>query len=56
MPVGTALVGPVAVAIGVTETLWLCLIVMWASWVAILALPSVWAIRRAGVPPAATAA
>ncbi len=56
MPVGTALVGPVAVAIGVTETLWICLIVMWASWVAILALPSVWAIRRAGAAPAATAA
>ena len=37
-----------AAAIGLTETLWICLVVMWASWVAILALPSVWAIRRAG--------
>ena len=56
VPVGTALVGPVAAAIGLTETLWICLIVMWASWVAILALPSVWAIRRAGAAPAAIAA
>ena len=56
VPVGTALVGPVAAAIGITETLWICLIVMWASWVAILALPSVWAIRRGGGTPAATAA
>jgi hypothetical protein len=30
--------------------------VMWASWVAILALPSVWAIRRGGGAPAATPA
>jgi len=43
-------------AIGITETLWICLIVMWASWVAILALPAVWAIRRGGGTPAATAA
>jgi hypothetical protein len=56
VPVGTALVGPVAAAIGITETLWICLIVMWSSWVAILALPSVWAIRRGGAAPAATAA
>lgn len=56
IPVGTALVGPVAASIGITETLWICLIVMWASWVAILALPSVWAIRRGSGTPAATAA
>ena len=56
VPVGTALVAPLAASIGVTETLWLCLVVMWASWVAILALPSVWAIRRAAPAPAATAA
>ena len=56
IPVGTALVGPVAEAIGLTETLWICLIVMWASWLAILALPSVWAIRRGAPAPAATAA
>jgi MFS family permease len=55
MPVGMALVGPVAAGIGLTETLWLCLVVMWSSWVAILALPSVWAIRRRPAP-AATAA
>jgi hypothetical protein len=29
---------------------------MWASWLAILALPSVWAIRRTAAAPAATAA
>jgi MFS family permease len=56
VPVGTALVAPLAASIGVTETLWLCLVVMWASWLAILALPSVWAIRRAATAPAATAA
>ena len=56
VPVGTALVGPVAAAIGITETLWICLIVMWSSWVAILALPSVWAIRRGGAASAASAA
>ena len=52
MPVGMALVGPVVAAIGVTQTLWICLVVMWASWVAILALPSVWAIRRQTAPVA----
>ncbi len=55
MPIGMALVGPVAAVIGTTETLSICLLVMWASWAAILALPSVWAIRR-GAAPAATAA
>ena len=56
MPIGMALVGPLADAIGLVETLWLCLLVMWASWAAILALPSVWAIRRAPATPAATPA
>ena len=56
VPVGTALVAPLASAIGVPETLWICLVVMWASWLAILALPSVWAIRRASPAAAATAA
>ena len=40
--------GAVSDAIGVTETLWIALLVMWASWAAILTLPSVWAIRRPG--------
>jgi hypothetical protein len=53
MPLGMALVGPLADAIGVVETLWLALGVMWSSWAAILALPSVWAIRRADPAPAA---
>ncbi len=56
IPLGTALVGPVSDAIGVTETLWIALLVMWASWAAILALPSVWAIRRPGSVSAARAA
>jgi MFS family permease len=56
MPVGMALVGPLADAIGLVDTLWLCLLVMWASWAAILGLPSVWAIRRTPATPAPTAA
>ena len=56
MPLGMALVGPLSDAIGITETLWIAVIVMWASWAAILALPSVWAIRaERGVPAASTA-
>jgi MFS family permease len=46
IPLGLALVGPVAAAIGRQETLWLSLAIMLASWAGILALPSVWAIRR----------
>ncbi len=45
MPLGFALAGPLADAIGITETLWIAVAVMWASWAAILALPSVWAIH-----------
>jgi MFS family permease len=52
MPVGMALVGPLADAIGIVETLWLALVVMWVSWAAILLLPSVWAIRRSAAAPA----
>ncbi len=52
MPIGMALVGPLADAIGLVETLWIGLAVMWASWAMILLLPSVWAIRR---PTAAVA-
>jgi hypothetical protein len=46
----------VADAIGITETLWIAVVVMWASWAAILALPSVWAIRAERVVPAASTA
>lgn len=56
MPIGMALVGPVSDAIGLTETLWLAVVVMWASWAAILMLPSVWAIRRQAAVPAASPA
>jgi MFS family permease len=56
MPLGMALVGPVSDAIGLTETLWVALAVMWACWVGILALPSVWAIRRDDPLPAPSAA
>ena len=56
MPIGMALVGPVADAIGIAKTLWIALGVMWACWVGILALPSVWAIRRVDPVPAASSA
>ena len=56
MPLGMALVGPLSDAIGITETLWIAVVVMWASWAAILALPSVWAIRAERVVPAASTA
>jgi hypothetical protein len=44
----------VSEAIGITETLWLAVVVMWASWTAILAIPSVWSIRRVEAVPAPT--
>ena len=56
MPIGMVLVGPLSDAIGVVETLWIGLVVMWASWAAILMLPSVWEIRsseRVAEPSAA---
>jgi hypothetical protein len=56
IPIGVAIVGPVADLIGITLTLWIAVAVMWASWAAILALPSVWAIRQAAARPAAAAA
>jgi len=45
MPIGFAVVGPLSDAIGVTETLWLSLGVMLTTWVLILSLPSVWALK-----------
>lgn len=51
MPIGFAIVGPVADAIGVTETLWLSLGVMLTTWTLILMLPSVWAIRAPAPNP-----
>ena len=45
VPLGLALVGPVAAAIGTVETLWLSLGIMLVTWIGILLLPSVWAIR-----------
>jgi MFS family permease len=56
MPLGMVLVGPLSDAIGITETLWIALAVMWASWAAILALPSVWAIRAEPTVPAVSTA
>ena len=56
IPIGVAIVGPVADAIGITTTLWIAVGVMWASWAAILALPSVWAIRQPAPRPADAAA
>jgi hypothetical protein len=46
VPLGLALVGPVAAAIGRVETLWLSVGIMFATWLGILVLPSVWAIGR----------
>ncbi len=37
IPVGVAIVAPVADAIGIATTLWIAVGVMWASWAAILA-------------------
>ena len=49
MPIGFAIIGPLSDTIGVPETLWLSLGVMLVTWVLILSLPSVWALRA---PPA----
>jgi MFS family permease len=57
MPLGMAIAGPLADAFGVSATLWCAVAVMWASWLGILALPSVWALRaRPVVEPDAAAA
>lgn len=53
MPIGFAVVGPIADVIGVTETLWVSLGVMLTTWALILSLPSVWAIRAPAAAPAA---
>jgi hypothetical protein len=45
MPIGMAVVGPTAAVIGVAATLWICVGAMWATWAAILSLPSVWRLR-----------
>jgi hypothetical protein len=45
MPLGMALAGPVSAVLGVSATLWWAAVVMWLSWGAILALPSVRALR-----------
>jgi Major Facilitator Superfamily len=46
MPIGFALAGPIAHAIGAAPTLWGALVVDLVCWLSILSLPSVWAIRR----------
>ena len=59
IPLGLALVGPVAAAIGRVETLWLSLGIMVVTWVGILLLPSVWGIGReleSGAAPTTMAA
>jgi MFS family permease len=57
MPIGFAVAGPLAGAIGVSATLWAAAVFNLACLLAILALPSVWAIRstlhRAAEAPAA---
>ena len=47
VPVGLAIAGPLADAIGTAATLWCGVALTWVTWLAILALPSVWAIRPA---------
>ena len=51
MPLGFAIVGPLSDVIGVTETLWLSLGVMLTTWVLILSLPSVWALKAPSADP-----
>jgi len=50
MPIGLAIAGPLSDAIGVSETLWAGVALMWATWLAILLLPSIWAIRQTPRP------
>ncbi len=51
VPVGMALVGPIAVAIGIDETLWLTVAVFLAATAVIVSIPSVRALRaHAGEP------
>ena len=45
VPVGYAVVGPLADAIGVSETLWIAFAIELGSLLAILCIPAVWAIR-----------
>ena len=50
MPLGYAIAGPVAGAIGVTETLIATAVIEAACFAVIIAQPSVWAIGRGPVP------
>ena len=50
IPVGMALAGPTAAAIGIDATLWLAVAIFLVSTAIIAAIPSVWAIRASGVP------
>ena len=45
IPIGMALAGPTAAAIGIDETLWLAVVIFLAATAVIAAIPSVWAIR-----------
>ena len=55
IPLGMAIVGPVAAAIGIQETLWAAFAIALACQVAIVALPSVRAIRAHEPEPLASA-
>ena len=52
LPLGAAIAGPVAAALGTSEALWLAAAAIIAGDLAMLAIPAVWAIRR---PPPAVA-
>jgi MFS family permease len=51
IPIGMALAGPTAAAIGIDETLWLAVVIFLAATAVIAAIPSVWAIRASTVAP-----
>jgi hypothetical protein len=55
VPVGLAVAGPVAGAIGVTATLYASAATMLVTKACIVSRPSVWAIRRREMPEPATA-
>jgi MFS family permease len=55
LPLGMALAGPVADELGVSTTLWGAVVILWLTWGAILALPSVWRLRAPPREPLAAA-
>lgn len=50
IPIGTALVGPAAIAFGRSETLWLAALISTLCFVGILSVRAVWTLRAKDVP------